>query len=126
MYRQKFGAGLQADFNYTLSKSMDITSQAERLNTSGATNYAQILNTWNPNQLYGVSDYDARHQINSNYIWNLPVGRGKRFYPSASRLAEEFIGGWETTGIVRWTSGFPFIVDNGCLLSNQLGYRRMG
>jgi hypothetical protein len=113
VYRQRFGAGLQADFNYTLSKSMDITSQAERLNTSGATNYAQILNTWNPNQLYGVSDYDARHQINSNYLWTLPFGRGKKFDSSASRLTDAIIGGWETTGIVRWTSGFPFIMDNG-------------
>jgi carboxypeptidase family protein len=113
VYRQHFGAGLQADLNYTYSKSMDITSQAERLNTSGATNYAQILNTWNPNQLYGVSDYDATHQINSNYIWTLPFGRGKQFYSSANRLMEAVIGGWETTGIVRWTSGFPFIVDNG-------------
>ncbi len=113
VYRQRFGAGLQADVNYTYSKSMDITSQSERLNTSGATNYSQILNTWNPNQLYGVSDYDARHQVNSNYLWNLPVGRGKRFYPSANKLTEAMIGGWETTGIVRWTSGFPFIVDNG-------------
>jgi hypothetical protein len=113
VYRQRFGAGLQADFNYTLSKSMDITSQAERLNTSGATNYAQILNTWNPNQLYGVSDYDARHQINSNYLWTLPFGRGKKFDSSASKLTDEIIGGWETTGIVRWTSGFPFIMDNG-------------
>jgi Carboxypeptidase regulatory-like domain len=113
VYRQRFGAGLRADFNYTLSKSMDITSQSERLNTSGATNYSQILNTWEPNQLYGVSDYDARHQINSNYIWSLPVGRGKRFYSSANKLAEALIGGWETTGIVRWTSGFPFILDNG-------------
>ena len=34
VYRQQFGAGLQADFNYTYSKSMDITSQGERLNTS--------------------------------------------------------------------------------------------
>ena len=113
VYRQRFGAGLQADINYTYSKSMDITSQSERLNTSGATNYSQILNTWNPNQLYGVSDYDARHQVNSNYLWNLPVGRGKRFYPSTNKLTEAMIGGWETTGIVRWTSGFPFIVDNG-------------
>ena len=113
VYRQRFGAGLQADFNYTLSKSMDITSQSERLNTSGATNYSQILNTWNPNQLYGISDYDATHQVNSNYIWNLPVGRGKKFLPTASKWVDEAIGGWETTGIVRWTSGFPFIVDNG-------------
>ncbi len=113
VYRQKFGLGLQADVNYTYSKSMDITSQGERLNTSGATNYAQILNTWMPNQLYGVSDFDATHQINSNYIWALPVGRGKQLYSSAGRLADELIGGWQLTGIVRWTSGFPFIMDNG-------------
>jgi len=113
VYRQQLGAGLQADVNYTYSKSMDITSQAERLNTSGATNYAQILNSWAPNQLYGVSDFDATHQINSNYIWTLPVGRGKKFYGSDSRLADALIGGWQLTGIVRWTSGFPFIMDNG-------------
>jgi hypothetical protein len=113
VYRQQFGAGLEADFNYTFSKSMDITSQAERLNSSGGTNYAQIMNTWDPNQLYGVSDYDARHQINSNYIWDLPFGRGRHFLSTAGRVSNLFIGGWQTTGIVRWTSGFPFLVNNG-------------
>jgi Carboxypeptidase regulatory-like domain len=113
VYRQHFGGGVEADLNYTLSKSMDITSQAERLNTSGATNYAQIINSWAPNQLYGVSDYDVTHQINGNYIWSLPVGRGKHFLANESHLADLFLGGWETTGIIRWTSGFPLIVDNG-------------
>jgi hypothetical protein len=113
VYRQQIGAGLQADINYTYSKSMDITSQAERLNTSGATNYAQILNTWAPNQLYGVSDFDATHQINSNYIWQLPFGQGKRFMGTSSHLTDALVGGWQLTGIVRWTSGFPFIMDNG-------------
>jgi hypothetical protein len=113
VYRQRFGAGLQADFNYTLSKSMDITSQSERLNTSGATNYAQILNTWEPNQLYGVSDFDVTHQINANYLWSLPVGHGKRYLGTANKLTDAVLGGWETTGIIRWTSGFPFLVDNG-------------
>jgi hypothetical protein len=113
VYRQQLGAGLQADVNYTYSKSMDITSQSERLNTSGATNYAQILNSWEPNQLYGVSDFDATHQINSNYIWSLPFGQGKRFYGSSSHLTDALVGGWQLTGIVRWTSGFPFLMDNG-------------
>jgi hypothetical protein len=57
VYRQRFGLGLQADFNYTLSKSLDATSQAERLGSSGSTNNAQIFNTWLPDQLYG-----QRHQ----------------------------------------------------------------
>ncbi len=113
VYRQKIGAGLQADVNYTYGKSMDIVSQAERLNTSAGTNYAQIMNSWEPNQLYGVSDFDATHQINANYLWQLPIGRGKRYLSSTSRLADEIIGGWQSTAIIRWTSGFPFIVDNG-------------
>lgn len=113
VYRQRFGFGLQADFNYTYSKSLDITSQAERLGTSGSINYAQIINTWNPSQLYGPSDFDTRHQINANYVWDLPVGRGKRFASSIGRLTDMLIGGWQTTGIIRWSSSLPFGIDNG-------------
>ena len=112
VYRQHFG-GLQADFNYTFSKSLDITSQAERLGNSASTNYSQIMNTWQPNQLYGPSDYDVRHQINSNFVWNLPFGTGKKYLGSVGHFTNELIGGWQTTGIVRWTSGFPFMVNNG-------------
>jgi hypothetical protein len=112
VYRQHFG-GVQADFNYTLSKALDITSQAERLGNSATTNYAQIMNSWAPNQLYGPSDADVRHQLNSNFVWDLPVGRGKKLLANSNRLADEILGGWQTTGIVRWTSGFPFLVNNG-------------
>ena len=113
IYRQQIGTGMFADVNYTLSKSMDIASQAERLSSSGANNNAQIINTWAPNQLYGVSDYDATHQINGNYVWDLPFGRGRRFLATANRLTNALLGGWQTTGIVRWTSGFPFAVNEG-------------
>ncbi|HEX3435156.1 MAG TPA: carboxypeptidase-like regulatory domain-containing protein [Pseudacidobacterium sp.] len=113
VYRQRFGAGLQADFNYTYSKSLDITSQAERLGNSASTNYAQIMNSWEPSQLYGPSDYDVRHQINANFVWELPFGRGRKYFSGVNRLTNEVIGGWQTTGIVRWTSGFPFLMNNG-------------
>lgn len=113
VYRQRFGAGLQADFNYTYGKSLDITSQAERLGTSAGINYSQIMNSWQPNQLYGPSDYDVRHQINTNFVWDLPIGTGKKFLSGAGHLTNELIGGWQTTGIVRWTSGFPFEMNNG-------------
>ena len=112
VYRQHFG-GLEADFNYTYSKSLDITSQAERLGNSASTNYAQIMNSWIPNQLYGPSDYDVRHQLNSNFVWDLPIGQGKKVLSGMGRIADEIIGGWQTTGILRWTSGFPFEMNNG-------------
>jgi len=113
VYRQRFDYGLHADFNYSYSKSLDITSQAERETDSGSNNGAQILNTWSPNQLYGPSDFDVRHQITSDLIWNLPVGRGKQYFAAIGRLTDELVGGWQLTGIIRWTSGLPFEVVNG-------------
>jgi hypothetical protein len=113
IYRQRFGFGLQADFNYTYSKSLDWTSQVERLSVSGLDNGGQIINTWNPSELYGDSDFDMRHQVNANYIWNLPLGRGKRFATGIGRVLDGVIGGWQLTGIVRWTSGLPVGVVNG-------------
>ncbi|HTX41940.1 MAG TPA: carboxypeptidase regulatory-like domain-containing protein [Acidobacteriaceae bacterium] len=113
VYRQRLGLGLETDVNYTYSKALDVVSQAERLGTSGSINYAQIFNTWIPNQLYGDSDQDIRHQLNANYIWDLPVGQGARYLSGVSRKVNELIGGWQTTGIVRWTTGLPFEVNNG-------------
>jgi hypothetical protein len=112
-YRQRFHGGIEADFNYTFSKSIDWTSQAERLGTSGGNNGAQIINSWRPDQLRGVSDFDAPHQINANWIWDLPVGRGRRFMNSGNRVLNGILGGWKLTGILRWTSGLPYAVDNG-------------
>jgi hypothetical protein len=103
--------GLQFDFNYVLSKSIDIGSDAERVPTFGG--LSAIINTWAPKQLRGPSDFDARHQINSNWVYDLPVGRGRRFGNSWNRFADTILGGWQLSGIYRWTSGFPFSVDAG-------------
>jgi hypothetical protein len=113
IFHHRASHGLQADFNYTYSRAIDWTSQAERLGNGGLFNLAHIVNTWEPDQLRGVSDFNMTHQINSNYVWDIPVGRGKEFYSGAGRLIDAAIGGWQLTGIVRWTSGLPFGVANG-------------
>jgi hypothetical protein len=110
---RRFREGLQADFNYTWSKSIDTTSEADRISASGSDNYAQIINSWRPNQLRGVSDFDATHQINSNWLFEFPVGRGRAFASHASPWLDALIGGWQLSGLLRWTTGFPFSVNEG-------------
>ncbi len=115
--RKQMSQGLQFDLNYTYSKSLDYTSGATRMGFSSSTNVgapgSRLANAFSPGSRYAVSDFDTTHQINANWIAELPFGRGRHFAANASPVANAIIGGWELSGVARWTSGFPFSVDNG-------------
>jgi hypothetical protein len=112
--RRHMSHGLQFDFNYTFSKSMDVSSDANRVPAEGGLgNGAQVINAWQPNALRAVSDFDLTHQVNANWIAELPFGKGRWIGKDAHGALDAIIGGWQLTGLARWTSGFPFGVGNG-------------
>jgi hypothetical protein len=117
--RKQFSQGVQFDLNYTYSKSMDVTSAASRVGFAvyGYTNIglagSRLANAFSPNLARAVSDYDLTHQINLNWIADLPLGRGKAIAGGAMGTKQALIGGWQLSGLARWTSGFPFSVDGG-------------
>jgi len=114
--RKRYSKGLQFDLNYTLGYSKDTASSAERGNeygnfdSGGYTGF--LINSWDTDATYGNSDYDLRHQVNVNWIWDLPLGKGRRFGGNASGFLNALIGDWSFAGLVRWTSGFPLNVFN--------------
>ncbi len=113
MLRHK-GNGLDFDLNYTYSKSIDVGSNAERINTFQGFGFAsQVINSWAPNQLRAVSDFDATHQLNANWVYELPVGKGKYFASGLHGVGQAVFGGWSLTGIQRLSSGYPFTVEPG-------------
>jgi hypothetical protein len=120
-YNVRWGANLQGQFNYTFSKSLDEASAAERIGpyegTGGTGNDLNgggiVINSWDPLSLRGLSDFNARHQINANLVYQLPFGKGQMLAGNAGSLLNALIGGWKVSGIFRWTSGFPITVNNG-------------
>jgi len=110
--RHRMEHGLQFDFNYTFSKSIDIMSDATRIGAWGGLG-GQIINSWNPNAMRGVSDYDAKHQFNANWVAELPFGKGKLVAGNAHGLLDAIVGGWQLSGLFHLTSGLPFNVFNG-------------
>jgi Carboxypeptidase regulatory-like domain len=113
MLRHK-GHGLDVDFNYTYSKSIDVGSNAERINEFEGFGFAsQVINAWAPKQLRAVSDFDTTQQFNSNWVYELPVGKGKEFGGGMHGVAQALFGGWTVSGIFRLTSGYPFSVGPG-------------
>jgi len=96
--------GLLWDFNYTFSHSLD---NASGLQDSAAFGGAFLLNPIRPRDGYSSSDFDLRHQINFNGVYEFPIGRGKRFGSGMNRGLDAFIGGWQLSGIYRWNTGLP-------------------
>jgi len=105
--------GLTLDFSYTLSHSLDMGSDTERsnefgLNSTNTGSFSTILNTWKPKLNKASSDFDTRQLITTDWVYVLPIGKGKAVAGSANRLTDAFIGGWQWSGIQRLTSGLPF------------------
>jgi hypothetical protein len=110
--RKRFSQGVQFDFNYTLSKSIDLSSDAARIVPWGGLG-GQVINSWDYKALRSVSDFDVRHQITANWVAELPFGRNRLIGRNMNGVLNALIGGWQLTGIYRWTSGFPVGVTNG-------------
>ncbi len=102
--RQRLGRSLTADFNYTFSHSHD---DASGLQTSGAYGGAFILNPLRQGDSYADSDFDVRHIINANAVYEIPFGRDRRFFSGIGKAGNAILGGWQISGIFRWNSGLP-------------------
>lgn len=101
--RQRFRDSLTLDFNYTLSKSMDDVSGLQ----TDLPFTPFVLNALSIKQQRAVSDFDVRHVVNMNSIWQLPFGRGRRFLSSSPGFVNAVLGGWQLSTIFRWNSGLP-------------------
>ncbi len=112
--RKRASYGLQFDFNYTYSHSIDNMSSVTNsyvTYTGGGTGLVCELEDLRVCR--GSSDFDARHTISANYIYALPFGRGRAFGHNSSKALDAFIGGWSWSGIVSWRTGYPFSATTG-------------
>lgn len=108
--QRRFSSGLTLAANYTLAKSTDDVSN----DTRGAG--TELVVATDPKRFEldkGRSDFDVRHVFRGYFIWDLPVGKDKRFLGGAPKLVDWLLGGWQINGIVDASSGFPFSVYSG-------------
>ncbi|MCB1021374.1 MAG: carboxypeptidase regulatory-like domain-containing protein [Acidobacteria bacterium] len=118
--RKRFTEGLSFDFNYTWSHSIDNSSAAEgNLSTpfqqtgDFSDTAGNIVNTFRRDQSRGDSDFDIRQQFNTNFLYELPFGRGKKLAGTAPGWVNQLIGGWQISGLMRYRTGLPVSIANG-------------
>ena len=61
-----------------------------------------------PKVSYGPDDFTRNHVFVINTVYELPVGRGKKFMSGIGRLADFVIGGWQVSNTSNWSGGLPF------------------
>jgi hypothetical protein len=98
---KRLGHGLQGQVNYTWSRCMDTVSNGGFLPFSAGGILSPL-----PGDLardYGPCDYDIRHNLNAQYVYQLPI-----------RVRSHSLGyalnGWQISGTAFWHSGVPFSV----------------
>jgi hypothetical protein len=111
--RHPMSHGFQMEVNYTFSKSIDWGSDAERstefsLPAGVAAGNSSIINTWKPYLNKAVSDFDTTSLMTATWIYQLPFGKGKAYLGTANPFVQAVIGGWQTGGIFRFSTGLPF------------------
>ncbi|MBC8166678.1 MAG: carboxypeptidase regulatory-like domain-containing protein [Bryobacteraceae bacterium] len=115
--RKQYSNGLLFDFNYSLGKSIDLSSNSENAqgpNGPSTIGFAGFLvNPWSPRQRKGVSDFDVTHIFNGYSVWELPFGRGKKFGSDMHPALNAIAGGWQISPTFNASSGLPISVGNG-------------
>ncbi len=102
--QKQYSHGLMFTVNYTLGKSLDEVTDpgiGDYFNVWQAL-YTGTMDVANGRLDYGRSDFDVRHRVTANAIWDLPS-------PHAGFL-RTIAGGWQLNGIVTLQSGRPFTV----------------
>jgi hypothetical protein len=98
--RKRFSRGLTFDINYTLSTSKDQVGLTQ--------NQATILpNSFDPDAEWGPSQFDLRHVMNANWVYELPLGG------DSTGFRQRVLGGWYASGVFRATSGAPLTIVQG-------------
>lgn len=103
------GYGLQFDLNYTWSHSIDNVSIVA--NTPALGGYGFICDVVRPRECRGNSDFDVTNYVSGNFIYELPVGRGRSIGATMPFWANEIVGGWEVSGIPSWHTGNAYFAS---------------
>jgi hypothetical protein len=89
---RRFDNGFTLQFNWTWSKFMDGTT---------------FRNGSDPLPEKVISDLDRTHVLHASGIYELPMGRGKRFFSGAHGITRVLVDGWQLQGSMQYNTGAP-------------------
>ncbi len=108
---RRLNNGLTLNAQYALSKSFGTSSGSNEARTAaqptgGTPRPSGDINNYDADLSY--NSFDVRHTFNLSAIYDLPVGKGKRY--DFGGIGNLFLGNWEIGTIINARSGLPIDV----------------
>ncbi|MGH9722808.1 MAG: TonB-dependent receptor [Bryobacteraceae bacterium] len=94
---RRYSKGIVIDASYVLSKMF---TDSDSMWGSGA-----ARDHYNRRLEKSLSNFDRTHEAKFNYVWELPIGPGKRWLKKG--IVSQTIGGWRIGSVHRYASGVP-------------------
>src|SRR5262249_13313879 len=104
----RFSAGLSFLNSFTWGKAIGDSEQA--LEYYAGYYEANPQNIHNLGAEKGPSSFDIKLNNVTSFVYQLPVGRGRRFASNLSPLVDNIIGGWDLNSIISAHTGTPLDV----------------
>jgi Carboxypeptidase regulatory-like domain/TonB dependent receptor-like, beta-barrel len=111
--RKRLSAGYTMQVAYTYAKSLDAGSVPDADGGTEQNPLSPIVGE------YARSDFNQKNLLRVNGVWDLPQFKNLG-------LLRYGVGGWEVSGIVNYSSGYPFSVTTGSVAPWLGGGRDMG
>lgn len=89
---KRFSRGYTIQGAYTWSKAMAANS---------------FLNAFESTPYESLAAIDRLHRLTGSGIWEIPVGRGRRYGAQMPGILEAIAGGWQLSGVYQFQSGAP-------------------
>jgi hypothetical protein len=104
-YGHRFSQGLNLNASFTWSKYMD---------GAWGPGWGYMASRDNLHGQYSLSGNDIPRSLVLSYIYELPVGRGKKFGAGMNAISNGIVGGWQVAGNMDAYNGdqFPNCVGN--------------
>jgi len=117
-FQRRLSKGLSTLISYTWSKSIDVSSGYFNVE-NGPGGGSTIQNYYDQSTARGVSSYDIPHFLSWATVYELPFGKGKRWFRSGP--GSWILGNWQTNFIMQARSGAPFNLQVAGDLANLRG-----
>ncbi len=99
---KRFSGGLNLISSFQWSKAIDNTSETQGWELSeGFRNFQDLAIE------RSISGHDVPRSFVNAFVYQLPVGKGKRFGSGMNAVADAVIGGWQISGIINMADGLP-------------------